>query len=73
MAGLTRRKAGAKNKFIKRANLKTRNYRRDIDQVVLDDMQPENTEKLLNQPLDEYKPGLGQYYCVPCAKYFVTE
>ena len=31
MAGLTRRKAGAKNKQIKKANLKTKRYRRDVD------------------------------------------
>ena len=72
MAGLTSRGSRAKNKHIKKANLKTKRYRRDIDQVVLEDMLPENTQKLLNQPLDEYKPGLGQHYCVPCARYFQT-
>ena len=73
MAGLTSRYKGRKNKHIAKANLKTKRYRRDIDQVVLTDMLPENTEKLLHQPLDENKPGLGQYYCVPCAKYYVNE
>ena len=48
MAGLTCRKKGHKHKQIKKANLKTKRYRRDIDQVVLDDMLPENSEKLLN-------------------------
>ena len=48
MAGLTCRKKGHKHKDIKKANLKTKRYRRDVDQVVLDDMKPENAEKLLN-------------------------
>ena len=73
MAGLTCRKKGHKHKQIKKANLKTKRYRRDIDQVVLDDMLPENTQKLLNQELDEYKPGLGQHYCLHCARYFISK
>ena len=36
-------------------------------------MEPENSEKLLNQDLDEYKPGLGQFYCLTCARYFISE
>ena len=48
MAGLTCRSKGHKHKQIKKANLKTKRFRKDIDQIVLDDMQPENTEKLLN-------------------------
>ena len=39
---------GHKHKQIKKANLKTKRYRRDIDQVVLEDMLPENIKKLLN-------------------------
>lgn len=29
-------------------------------------------QKLEHQSYDETKPGLGQYYCIPCAKYFET-
>ena len=36
-------------------------------------MQPEATEKLMNQKMDEEKPGLGQHYCVPCARYFIAD
>ena len=72
MAGLTCRKKGHKHKQIKKANLKTKRYRRDVDQVVLTDMLPENTKKLLNQDPDETKPGLGQFYCVTCARYFMS-
>ncbi len=46
MAGLTCRSKGRKIKHIKKANLKTKRYRRDIDQVVLEDMQEENSKKL---------------------------
>ena len=30
----------------------------------------ESIHKLNNQDLDETKPGLGQYYCISCARYF---
>ena len=36
-------------------------------------MLPENADKLLNQPIDEYKPGLGQNYCLTCARYFISQ
>ena len=45
---------------------------RDIDQIVFEDMQPERAHALSNQPVDEDKPGLGQHYCIPCARYFVS-
>ena len=73
MGQVARRKAGVKNKHINRANLKTKRYRRDVDEIVLTDMLPENSEKLLNQEMDEAKPGLGQHYCLHCARYFITE
>ena len=72
MAGLTCRKKGAKDKAIRKANLKTKRYTRDVDQIVHTDMLPKNTVKLLNQEMDEYKPGLGQFYCVVCARYFIS-
>ena len=48
-------------------------YKRDIDQIVLEDCLEENTKKLLNQDIDEHKAGLGQHYCVPCARYLISE
>lgn len=46
------------------------NYR-EADQILYDDMKSSKSiESLKNQPLDETKPGLGQYYCIPCARYF---
>ncbi|KAK9469397.1 hypothetical protein V1512DRAFT_256156 [Lipomyces arxii] len=52
---------------------KTKRRTRDLDQVHEDLSSEKKVEKLLNQPLDETKPGLGQFYCVACAKYFETD
>ena len=49
-----------------------RHYKKDIDQIVLEDMLPEKTEQLLNQPINEELPGLGQHYCVHCSRYFIS-
>ena len=35
-------------------------------------MLPENTKKLENQKIDEEKPGMGQHYCVVCARYLIS-
>ena len=48
MAGLTCRKKGHKHKEIKKANLKTKRYTKHMDQVILEDMMPTATYKLLN-------------------------
>ncbi|KAI9020729.1 hypothetical protein CLU79DRAFT_755224 [Phycomyces nitens] len=50
---------------------RTRNYTRDLDQIH-DDIKPENADKLKNQEEDPDKPGLGQNYCIECARHFVT-
>ncbi|KAK9366281.1 hypothetical protein V1509DRAFT_648812 [Lipomyces kononenkoae] len=52
---------------------KTKRRTRDLDQVHEDLSSQESVQKLSNQPLDESKPGLGQYYCIECAKYFETD
>lgn len=72
MAGKQRRKNNvAKHKHIGRSR-KTKHYSRDIDQVI-NDLEPQNFLKLTNQPINEDKPGLGQYYCVWCSQYFVNQ
>ena len=38
-----------------------------------EDLLPAVTEQLLNQPQQEDKPGLGQFFCVTCARYFISE
>ena len=66
-----RKKNTGKNKFIRRAK-KTKHYQRDIDQIV-EDLDPKNIAKFSNLELDESLPGLGQFYCVFCAKYFQNQ
>ena len=48
-------RVGRKGNFAKRKAIyrerRTRNYKRDLDQIVFEDMLPEKTQKLLNQPL----------------------
>jgi bud site selection protein 20 len=44
-----------------------------LDQIVLEDMLPENTKVLKSQPTDEEKPGLGQFYCITCCRYFIND
>lgn len=52
---------------------KTKRRTRDLDLVYNDLSSKESVRALKNQPLDETKPGLGQYYCVECAKYFENQ
>ena len=33
-------------------------------------MKPENLKKFDKLEIDEDKPGLGQFYCIPCSRYF---
>lgn len=51
---------------------RTRNKTKDLDQII-EDLKPENLIKLQDQPLDEDLPGLGQYYCVFCSRYFINK
>ncbi|CCH60739.1 hypothetical protein TBLA_0D02350 [Henningerozyma blattae CBS 6284] len=51
---------------------KTKRRTRDLDQIYDDLSSQEKISSLLNQPLDETKPGLGQHYCIHCAKYMET-
>lgn len=52
---------------------KTKRRTRDLDLVYKDLSTKESVYALKNQPLDETKPGLGQYYCIECAKYFESQ
>jgi bud site selection protein 20 len=72
MGRLRRKGTPGKNKTLYRNKTK-RGYKRDLDQIVYEDMLTEATHALLNQPQQEDKPGLGQYYCVTCARYFIAE
>jgi len=52
---------------------RTRARTRDLDQIQLVDLLPENRAKLEAQPIDVELPGLGQHYCVECAKHFESD
>ncbi|GEQ68942.1 hypothetical protein JCM33374_g2612 [Metschnikowia sp. JCM 33374] len=52
---------------------KTKRRTRDLDLVYDDLSSRDSIVALKNQPLDETKPGLGQYYCIECAKYFENQ
>ncbi|GME86869.1 hypothetical protein B5S28_g1038 [[Candida] boidinii] len=49
---------------------KTKRRTKDLDLIHKDLSSIESITKLKNQEQDEYKPGLGQYYCIHCDKYF---
>ncbi|KAF9184355.1 hypothetical protein BGZ51_003376 [Haplosporangium sp. Z 767] len=51
---------------------RTRQYMRDIDQIH-DDIQPQNAAKFEKPELDPELPGMGQFYCVPCAKHYINK
>ncbi|KAH3679213.1 hypothetical protein WICPIJ_008682 [Wickerhamomyces pijperi] len=51
---------------------KTKRRTRDLDLIYNDLGSKESILKLKDQPIDENKIGLGQYYCIHCAKYFET-
>ena len=72
MGRLRRKGKPAKNKALYKER-RTRNYKRDLDQIVYEDLIPEVSHKLLNQPMQEEMPGLGQHYCVTCARYFISD
>ena len=72
MGHCQRRKANtAKHKQYGK-NRRTRNKTKDLDQIV-EDLQPEKLLKFKNPEIDENLPGLGQFCCVFCARYFVNQ
>lgn len=52
---------------------KTKRRTRDLDLIYNDLATPESILKLKDAPLDETKPGMGQFYCIHCAKYFEND
>lgn len=61
----------AKNKE-KHRLLKGRNYRRDLD-LIYEEMQGKTLPKMPNQEAGVDMPGMGVFYCVPCAKHCVNK
>lgn len=53
---------------------KTKRTTRADDVILSEDMASEAAlAAMKSQKFDEYLPGLGQHYCVPCAKYCESE
>lgn len=67
--GKPQRKKGnpSKNKSHHRL-LKGKHYGRDMD-LIYEDLQKKNMNQYKTKPDDELLPGLGQFYCVPCARH----
>ncbi|KAF8993287.1 hypothetical protein BDQ17DRAFT_1253030 [Cyathus striatus] len=72
MGRLRRSRAHHARRDVHRA-ARTRVRTRDLDQIQSIDLDPINRAKLEAQPLDFDKPGLGQHYCVECAKYYESD
>ncbi len=58
-----------KKKKYKKA-LSTKNRPKDIDQIQDEIKKEEVTGEAMKFEIDEDLPGLGQFYCVPCARHF---
>lgn len=53
---------------------KTKRMARATDQILAEDMKSQAAiDALRNQKFDEYLPGLGKHYCVPCARYYEND
>ena len=52
---------------------KTKKRTRDIDQIY-EEIKPEKVDQTKSDMTkwDEDKPGLGQFYCIACARYFIS-
>ncbi|KZP01761.1 hypothetical protein CALVIDRAFT_17369 [Calocera viscosa TUFC12733] len=72
MGRLRRSRVHKAQRDVHRAS-RTRARTKDLDQIQLIDLLPTNRALLEAQPLDEDKPGLGQHYCVECARYFESD
>jgi len=52
---------------------KTRRYVRDVDQIHADIHSPGHLERFKDTKLPEDLPGLGEFYCTECAKWFESD
>lgn len=62
--------AGTANK---RTITKTRNKKRDLDQIKADLLNPRHLSQWKDTKAAEDLPGFGQHYCTECAKWFENE
>jgi bud site selection protein 20 len=61
-----------KNKQYKKHH-DTKRRRRDTDQVQDDLIKIKETGQEMKFPIDDDLPGLGQFYCITCAKHFMNQ
>jgi bud site selection protein 20 len=52
---------------------KTRRHTRDIDEIHADLHAPGHLDRFKGTKLVEDLPGLGEWYCTECAKWFESE
>ncbi|KAL3418025.1 C2H2 finger domain-containing protein [Phlyctema vagabunda] len=57
----------------KTTKTKTRRRLRDLDQIIEDMRSPKHLEQHKSLKPAEDLPGLGQFYCIECAKFFEGE
>eukprot|EP01147_Barroeca_monosierra_P010638 gene10638-2753_t len=67
-----RRKRMHKNNKELHKRFLTKRRTKDVDQVH-EDLKPKHIAKHVNQPADYDLPGMGQFYCVHCARHFIDE
>ncbi|KAF8199041.1 hypothetical protein BJ912DRAFT_845253 [Pholiota molesta] len=72
MGRLRRSRAHHARRDVHRA-ARTRVMTRHLDQIQDIDLEPTNRAALEAQPINYELPGLGQHYCVECAKYYETD
>jgi len=56
----------------KEANKARKRKNKDLDEI-FDDLQSQKLQKLVHQEKDIDLPGEGQFYCIECARYFLSE
>jgi len=69
--GPKRRRKTHKNIKFLRKSVKTANRAKDLDQIQKE-LSDENKGIAKPKEIDPDLPGLGQFYCLTCAKYFVN-
>jgi len=57
----------------KSTRTKTRRKTRDLDQITADLKSPKHLAQHKNTKAAEDLPGLGQFYCIECAKWFESD
>lgn len=54
-------------------SIRTRRRTRDLDQIQDDIAKQQENPTLADRPVDLELPGLGQHYCIQCARHFIDQ